>query len=828
MSYEPIINVYQTLIAYNGSSTASFVPQLATCVPGTNSCTAMYGSSLVVNNGQGQPEFYTYPIDPNAHFYDPSTGTSWSVYPSDVMFSLARTESFSEAGGVGLTNGWIATQALTQYGNSLWDGGLHYPFNNTVQGVLSTMLINDSTYCPAAALAQAGCITFDAYGSGQDWPFFNQLVADPLGASVEPCGWFTAQDAGLPGFAGSSAPSGDGPCLLPGGAHSTSDASFQNYLTVTDPTAWDAVQLLTLNYPAIQPGVQWNMVGSGPYYLVTVSKAIGYVLQANPEYTAPVGCAGAPGCEPLPGTYQPTVNVYWEGSDQVGIQEYQAGQADFAGIETTHTATLIQLQQAGKLDYISQRTLSIFFLPFNLNFSVSAARSLDTAGAINIPNDFFDAIGVRNFLVNAYPYETIQTTINTVDGIVYGFNFGGAIPQYMGNYYPTNITWPSGDPVTNPHTVGSAAWWWAQATDPTSPYYDAELASCSSSSPCTFPIVGQLGAPNLDEMISDFTSEIVQISGGALLPHSYDLSFSDLITNGFQAPGTGPLPFWNLAWAPDYPDPTDYIGPLYQPLGTYAGPDAEGPQFSLPQYNSPSCPSQNDTWADLVFWANVGQIPNDCQGVAYTTMIYWMDVAAPLAPGDQRVLDYNVAEHIGNELALYVYQWQSAGVTTYAPWINPATINTNVMIGGGGDNTWYTVGYASAVSSVTVSETGLAAGTTWTATVAWETESGTGTSLSFTLPAGTYSYAIWFVGGYGVNPASGSVTVTSGSVSTVPVVFTAFSGVLVPLTFSQSGIVSGSANWSLVITGVGAWSTASTSVTFGVPAGTYTYTVNGV
>jgi hypothetical protein len=26
---------------------------------------------------------------------------------------------------------------------------------------------------------------------------------------------------------------------------------------------------------------------------------------------------------------------------------------------------------------------------------------------------------------------------------------------------------------------------------------------------------------------------------------------------------------------------------------------------------------------------------------------------------------------------------------TYASWIDPSTINTNPVIGGGGDNTWY-------------------------------------------------------------------------------------------------------------------------------------------
>jgi len=180
VSYEPIINVYQTLVAYNGTSTSSFVPELSTCVPGANdgtlstpsvSCQAKYGNSLIKDNAQGQPQFWTFPIDPNAKFYDPSTGTSWNVYPSDIMFTLARTMGLADLPGPGVLNGWIITQSLLPFGNPKWDGGIHTPCNNTPQSVLGSMMVNDTGYCPASALAASGCITFNAYGQGQDWPF---------------------------------------------------------------------------------------------------------------------------------------------------------------------------------------------------------------------------------------------------------------------------------------------------------------------------------------------------------------------------------------------------------------------------------------------------------------------------------------------------------------------------------------------------------------------------------------------------------------------------------------------------------------------------------
>ncbi len=135
------------------------------------------------------------------------------------MASLARTASFTDLPFVGSAPGWIQTQSFTQFGSRAWDSATHYPFNNTPQGVLSSMLINDSTYCPAAAMSsEHGCITFNASGEGSDWPFFLELVSDPNGAGITPCGWFGAQGAGVPGFS-TTAAHGDGPCLLPGRRH---------------------------------------------------------------------------------------------------------------------------------------------------------------------------------------------------------------------------------------------------------------------------------------------------------------------------------------------------------------------------------------------------------------------------------------------------------------------------------------------------------------------------------------------------------------------------------------------------------------------------------
>ncbi len=84
----------ETLISFNGTDSGqtyqNFVPEAATCVPGSPLCTKLYGSTLVSGNN------YTFAIDPAAQFYDPSTGAHRGIYPSDVMFSIIRAIFYTQ------------------------------------------------------------------------------------------------------------------------------------------------------------------------------------------------------------------------------------------------------------------------------------------------------------------------------------------------------------------------------------------------------------------------------------------------------------------------------------------------------------------------------------------------------------------------------------------------------------------------------------------------------------------------------------------------------------------------------------------------------------
>ncbi|HXQ93770.1 MAG TPA: PKD domain-containing protein [Thermoplasmata archaeon] len=702
VGFEPVTNVYQTLIAYNGSDAGpgyqNFVPQLAACVPGSPQCAQLFGG-----NNLSTGTSYTFVLNGVSQFYDPSTGNHWGVYPSDALFSFIRTVGFATQPTFAANPGWILGQSILSTGNGTWDGGIHATLNNTPQGVFGAIGVNTSA-CPAAAMSAPyhGCLTLNANANGVNWPFFLELISDGQGGAVVPCGWFSAsaQGAGIPGWnpLTSSSDQGDHPCLLPGGATSTLSAAFQQATSLTNmtPTSWDAWESASAN-SGQNGNVRWSMAGSGPYYMASLKIGSSYLLKANPDYVQNPSCTWT-GCEPAAGSYAGTVSVLWEQSQLPGEEAYSAGQADFATIPPTDTALLLQLVQQQKVAATTFPTLSIYFFPFTLNFNLASAEKY-TTNPISVPTDFFTNVGVRNFFVNAYPYQTTEQTISTKDGIQYLFNYGGAIPQFMANYYPTNISWPNTDPGTNPAVAGSAAWWWAGLTNASNPAtYDPELAGCTSANPCEVPFFGQTGAPDFDQRLALWASEVSTLSKGALKMDVLDVDFIDLVLNSlYNGPGLNPMPVYELGWAPDYPDPTDYMVALYQPDGSYTHADAvseqleNGPTYTTGPYNQTSC----HNWQDFGYWSNLastaGGITNACQGTAYAAMTYAIKLAAHLPAGPQRVLFYNMAEHIANALALYGYWGQDNLVVSYAPWLNGSMFNTNVTIGGGKVQTWFTI-----------------------------------------------------------------------------------------------------------------------------------------
>jgi peptide/nickel transport system substrate-binding protein len=688
-SAEPIENVYQTLIAYNGSQATpnpnGFVPVIATCVPGSQECQSLYSSNLTAPYGNGTD--YTFVISSTPQFYDPSTGVSWGVYPTDVMFSIARTLGFSTLPCVSCNNGWILAQSLLPHGNETWDT-IHGSFNNTPQQVLGSMSINNSTECPAAALSsEHGCITFHVDGGGKtlntghSWPYFLELIADPLGGAIVPCGWFSAynQGAGIPWWtAANSSGAGDHPCQVPG------QGGYGVTANQMPAAGWDQWEELGSGEQGKYEGhVQYSMVGSGPYYLEQYDVGVSYELGANPSYAQNPDCTWST-CYPAAGTYAKTIQVTWETEATEGEQALASKSADFASVPSTDLSLLLQLISEGVVNAIQAPTLVVGFESFDMNFNLAAADKLST-NPVTVPSDFFSYLGMRNFVTRSYPYTTIEDTINTKYGIQLSFDEGGAIPDYMGDYYPTNISWPDANTCASDTNPTCAPYWWAQMHNASSPYFDPEVLACSASSPCELPLIGTTGNPTGDIVDQIWVNEINTLTGGAFLMNPTDVNFDQVVQYSTDAgPGQSALPMYGLGWAPDYPDPTDYVGPMYLANSTYTYGDAVEEALETPAFTS-GCPQP---YTNYTYFADTA-FAQDCQGVAYKALGYALGLAQYMPSGPERVLTYNFAEKIANQLALYVYTGQSNFFGAAAAWININSQNLNPMLGAGGETPYF-------------------------------------------------------------------------------------------------------------------------------------------
>ncbi|MGC8601915.1 MAG: hypothetical protein ACP5LS_05805 [Thermoprotei archaeon] len=121
--------------------------------------------------------------------------------------------------------------------------------------------------------------------------------------------------------------------------------------------------------------------------------------------------------------------------------------------------------------------------------------------------------------------------------------------------------------------------------------------------------------------------------------------------------------------------------------------------------------------------------------------------------------------------------------------------------------------------TVTFTESGLPPGTTWSVTLDGKTESSSTPRITFSVPAGSYSYYVSSISGYSTSPSSGSMYVNGNlSISVV------FSQVVYPVTFSEIGLPSGAA-WSVTLDGV-THSSEFSQIAFDVPSGTYSYSVS--
>ena len=156
VGFEVLANIYETLIAYNGTSTENFVPVVADTLP-------------TVANGGVTPDFmnYTFHIRPGLKFSNGDAITAW-----DVKYSITRTMLFNS--GSPFPPGWIISQFLVP---------------GTFISGLTTAAEVFSAADGAIGIDNASqTVTFHLTSPAPPLLFY-QVVADPLGAAIVDHSW---------------------------------------------------------------------------------------------------------------------------------------------------------------------------------------------------------------------------------------------------------------------------------------------------------------------------------------------------------------------------------------------------------------------------------------------------------------------------------------------------------------------------------------------------------------------------------------------------------------------------------------------------------------
>jgi len=127
--------------------------------------------------------------------------------------------------------------------------------------------------------------------------------------------------------------------------------------------------------------------------------------------------------------------------------------------------------------------------------------------------------------------------------------------------------------------------------------------------------------------------------------------------------------------------------------------------------------------------------------------------------------------------------------------------------------------------NVTFTQSGLPLGTKWYVNLSnSQIFSGTGETITFSEPNGTYSYTIETVNkNYALSPSSGTFSVNGSNVN----ILFSFQLVTYEITFTESGLPSG--NWYVNITGQassGPIHSSQTSYSIPLPNGSYSYTIS--
>jgi ABC-type transport system substrate-binding protein len=572
IGFEVIMNIYQTLVAYKGSQTDSFIPEVAAALPSVQ-------NGGIGNNGM----VYNFSIRSGQYF---SNGDP--VTPYTVWFSLVRDMAFT--GGSPGTPGWLLGQYVipgVQNGTGTVYG------NNTWSAVTSAFTYNSHSDTVAIKFNRPMTPTL-AF----------QILSDPLGSAIVDASYAFSVGAGF----------GEG--------------NWTSYMSMGTEGSYNTA-------------MQWSPVGSGPFKIENYIPDQSIELIPNPKYT------GVPGIPPS----NESVVIDWVKNADTGLLMFQDGQADsISFLPNSDFPTLQSMQSRGLANIYSYPSFEEWYYSFNINISKSIEASQFGSG-FNEPSNYFADLPTRLLFVDTFPYAGYFNDLlgNAKYKATFGVGYQGIIPPGM--VYAPSPSLLGGLPQQNLKD--------AEGNFSLSAWHDQHV---------TVPLIVYTSDSIDLAAAEDWAVALSQISGGNITAKPIQIPIEEQIADLVPANAMGV--YWDN-WAPDYPDPSDYVWGMYATAGDY------GPANNWANFSSLAPPGPNDM-------VNVN-------GTKYPQAEVFQWLQGNITLGDTSITPavrqqaYLVCDRLAIDLGLYVYVNDQQAFWFWRSWLTGATNEENPMLNAAGN-----------------------------------------------------------------------------------------------------------------------------------------------
>lgn len=373
VSYEILMNTYQQLVMFNGSSEKSFQPMLAKNVPtvANGEINSNY-ANYTLKTPSGTPytvhlkpyENYTFYIRNSSKWQNGQSVTSW-----DVMYSLTRTLLFSA--GSPTTPAYIQAPLMLP-GN--------YLKSNTFYNITTNMTVNNST----------NSITF--HFQQPESPNLVFQTFDNYGSQITSASWLIAHGAGI----------------------TWSPQGFLNYEQQGSVAHYNTY-------------VQNHVLSDGPYKIAYIVPASQIVLVSNPNFVSPGSWYPA-------AKINKVVIDYVSQPSTISVM-LQSNQSQSGQIPTSDWGSVQNLQNQGKVKVLSFVTPSIYWFNFNAQVNTSLLNKFSSKE--NLPSNLFTDHNVRKTFAYSFNYQFYlkdQLGNPAYPNLNVGKQFAGFLEQGM-NYY---------------------------------------------------------------------------------------------------------------------------------------------------------------------------------------------------------------------------------------------------------------------------------------------------------------------------------------------------------------------------------------------------------